>query len=110
MLTATEALKHASSGWNIYLGPEVGESRRISISRGMIIKRRKILVVTKRQAEDIENSIAEWLLTKPNAAKRVRFKMDRYGGQWMEVRRGLFGWTRIRLGANKMNSIWTALN
>ena len=110
MLTASEALKHASSGWNLYLGPEMGGSRRISISRGMIIKRRKILVVTKKVAEEIENCIADWVLTKPNAARRVRFRMDRYGGQWMEVRRGLFSWTRIRLGANKMNSIWTALN
>ena len=47
---------------------------------------------------------------KPNAAQQVRFKMDSYGGQWMEVRRGYFSWTRIRLGANAMNSIWTALH
>ena len=110
MLTATEALKHAATGWNIYLGPEAGETRRINISRGMIIKRRKSLVVTKLAAEEIENSIADWLLKTPKAAQRVRFKMDSYGGQWMEVRYGLFGWTRIRLGANTMNSIWTALH
>lgn len=110
MLTATEALKHASAGWNIYLGPEIGQTRRISISRGMIIRRRKILVVPKRDADAIETSIAEWVLGKPNAAQQVRFKMDSYGGQWMEVRRGYFSWTRIRLGANAMNSIWTALH
>ena len=110
MLTATDALKHASAGWNIYLGPEIGQTRRISISRGSIIKRRKSLIVAKRDADAIETSITEWVLKKPNAAKQVRFKMDRHGGQWMEVRRGFFRWSRIRLGPNAMNSIWTALS
>ena len=110
MTTVASAVKHAESGWNVYVGPEIRGAHRIHISRGLILKRRKSLVVSTSEAEQIENSIGDWLLRRPNAAKRVRFKMDTYGGQWLEVRRGLFRWARIRLGSNKMNSIWNALH
>jgi hypothetical protein len=110
MLTIDGTSPFRTLGWNITFSDEQDGFCKIRMSCGRIFKRRRAWITSPAEADALENWLVQ-RLTAPRLFKaKVKWRTDYYGGQWLEVRRGLFGKTYIRATPDRIFRLTEALN
>jgi hypothetical protein len=96
-------------GWDISF-TEQDDGNCVVRLKGRRFTRRQKWVASPADMVILEAGLVEQLTTRRLIKPRIEVKMDFYGGQWLEVRRGLFGRTNIRAAPERLNRICSALN
>jgi hypothetical protein len=101
-------------GWNITISPLQDGQSVIRMSRGWWFKQRRRWLATPADVAELESRLVERLAARRQArgpfGTSISLKMDFYGRQWLEVRRGWFGKNCIRLAPQQLARLSEALN
>jgi hypothetical protein len=96
-------------GWDISF-TEQGDGHCVVRLKAGRFNRRHKWVASPADMAVLEAGLVQQLTRRRLLKPKIDVKMDFYGGQWLEVRRGLFGRTNIRAAPERLNRICAALN
>jgi hypothetical protein len=109
MHTAESDNPFRTLGWNITFSVERDGRCQIRMSSGRLFKRRRSWFASPTEADELEKLLVKRLTTRRIIKPKVKWKSDYYGGQWLEVRRGLLGKTYIRATPERILRLTEAL-
>jgi hypothetical protein len=109
MLTVDGDNPFRALGRNITFSDERDGRCKIRMSSGRFFKRRRSWSASTAEADALETMLVQRLTTRHLIKAKIKWKTDFYGGQWLEVRRGLLGTTYIRATPERILRLSQAL-